>query len=57
MTSSKPPFRIFPANFIVFSIFIFGLCLTQELIYTYELVRHGARAPMIGPGFPDTPKG
>ena len=28
-----------------------------QLVYTFELVRHGARAPMIGSGFANTPKG
>jgi hypothetical protein len=28
-----------------------------KLIYNYEMVRHGARAPMIGPGLPGTPIG
>ena len=28
-----------------------------DLIYGFELVRHGARAPMIGPGFPGTSEG
>ena len=42
---------------LLFFLFHISLAYSQELIYSFELVRHGARAPMIGPGFPNTPKG